>query len=105
LGIMNNPIFFAQSGYVIGTLFTCFISYLVAYNMALYSDVIQYLEDKHPKAKIDQMEDCIGYLIQHKTKAKVLYVSKLNKSVRFQFFLWIMPSHWSTLPILPDFYI
>lgn len=86
LGIMNNPIFFAQSGWVLGSVLTIVTSYLVSYNMVLYADVIQELEEKHPDSSIDQMEDCIEYLIKSKRWQRVFYISKDKKFARFRFF-------------------
>ena len=77
LGIMTNPTFFAQSGWLLGSIIIILISYLVAYNMVLLADVVQYIEDKNPNCDLSQMEDCLEYVIDSPKLRKVLFISKI----------------------------
>jgi hypothetical protein len=79
LGIMTNPIFFAQGGWMLSIIIIAIISYLVAYNMTLLADVVDHIEKNNDNADLDQMEDCLQYVIKNKNWRKFLFLGKSNE--------------------------
>lgn len=75
LGFMTNPIFFAQSGWLLGSNFALLIAFLVAYNMSLYCKVIEEIEKNHPNSNLSQMEDCFKYTFSSKFWSRLFFLS------------------------------
>lgn len=86
LGIMTNPIFFAQAGWILSTATVMLVSFLVAYNMSLLSDVVLHIERMHTDADVNQIEDCFKYLIQSPLWKRVLYIGEPDQSAKFSCF-------------------
>jgi hypothetical protein len=78
LGFMTNPIFFAQSGWLLGSILILFVAYLVAYNMNLFCRVLDQLEIQNKNSNLVQMEDCFKYVFKSKHWQKVCFICKFN---------------------------
>ena len=77
LGIMTNPIFFAQSGWVLSTIMVFLICYLVAYTMMLVTDIAYDIEKQNPGVAVVQLEDTIPYFLQSKNARKYTFLGKI----------------------------
>lgn len=78
LGIMTNPIYFSQSGWLLGILITILISFLLSYNMTLMNDVAEDIEKQNKHVEISELEDVLVYVYEDpNTILRVKYVIKL----------------------------
>jgi amino acid permease len=78
LGIMTNPIYFSQSGWLLGILLTIIICFLLSYNMKLMSDVAEDIEKETKDAQISEFEDVLVYVYEdQRTISIITYVVKI----------------------------
>ena len=74
LGIMTNPIFFSDSGWLLGSIVTILIAFLLAYNMIIMNKVAEDVEQEDEKAEINQIEDLLKYLFTNKISIEVMRI-------------------------------
>ena len=78
LGIMTTPIFFAEGGWVLSSILTAVVAVLIGYNITLLAEVVDHIEQNHEDVDLNQMEDCIPYVISSPKWQKGLFWGSLT---------------------------
>lgn len=73
LGIFSTPMYFSNGGWLLSSLLTGLITFLSGYNLTLFAEVVDYIERHHASADLNQMEDCIEYVVSGAKAQKALF--------------------------------
>ena len=72
LGLITNPIFFAQTGWLLSLFLIIVVISLICYCIRLLLHVVEDIEKRRPKTEITDMEQCIEFVF-HSKKWKAFF--------------------------------